>query len=88
MGCRVGSDLYAFVDRCGQCEASLAGATLGRLLGGATGDAALRCPACGAHFSVRRAGVCLERAELHLDPLPLLVDGSEVRVAVPVSVAV
>ncbi len=88
VGCRVGSDLYAFVDRCGQCGASLGGATLGRLLGGATGDAALRCPSCGAHFSVRRAGVCLERAELHLDPLPLLVDGSEVRVAVPVSVAV
>ncbi len=88
VGCRIGADLYAFVDRCGQCQASLAGATLGRLLGRATGDAALRCPSCGTHFAVRSAGVSLERPEVHLDPLPLLVDGAEVRVAVPVSVAV
>ena len=56
VGCRLGSDLYAFLDRCGQCDAVLTGATLGRLLGGAAGDAALRCASCGAHFQVRRAG--------------------------------
>jgi Fe-S cluster biogenesis protein NfuA/nitrite reductase/ring-hydroxylating ferredoxin subunit len=87
LGCRVGADLYAFVDRCGQCQESLAGATLGRLLGGASGDAALRCPACGSHFQVRRAGVCLESPELHLDPLPLLVSGNVATVAVPTSAA-
>jgi Fe-S cluster biogenesis protein NfuA/nitrite reductase/ring-hydroxylating ferredoxin subunit len=83
LGCRVGADLYAFVDRCGQCRESLAGATLGRLLGGAAGDAALRCPSCGSHFQVRRAGACLESPELHLDPLPLLVSGNVATVAVP-----
>jgi Fe-S cluster biogenesis protein NfuA/nitrite reductase/ring-hydroxylating ferredoxin subunit len=87
VGCRVGSDLYAFVDRCGRCEASLAGATLGRLLGGLAGDAALRCPTCGGHFAVRRAGACIEQAELHLDPLPLLVSHGTASVAVPASVA-
>ena len=87
VGCRLGSDLYAFLDRCGQCEAALAGATLGRILGGAVGDAALRCAACGAHFQVRRAGVGLERPELHLSPLPLLVEAGVPSVAVPVSVA-
>ena len=87
VGCRLGSDLYAFLDRCGQCDAVLTGATLGRLLGGAVGDAALRCASCGAHFQVRRAGVCLERPELHLDPLPLLVERGVASVAVPVSVA-
>jgi Fe-S cluster biogenesis protein NfuA/nitrite reductase/ring-hydroxylating ferredoxin subunit len=87
VGCRLGSDLYAFLDRCGQCDAVLAGATLGRILGGAVGDAALRCLACGAHFQVRRAGVCLERPELHLSPLPLLVEAGVASVAVPVSVA-
>ena len=87
VGCRVGTDLYAFVDRCGQCEKPLAGATLGRLLGGAAGDAALRCADCGAHFQVRRAGTCLERPELHLDPLPLLVDHGVASVAVPGTVA-
>jgi Fe-S cluster biogenesis protein NfuA/nitrite reductase/ring-hydroxylating ferredoxin subunit len=83
IGCRVGSDLYAFLDRCGRCSAGLTGASLGRLLGGAAGDAALRCPACGAHFAVRRAGACLEQPELHLDPLPLLVSQGVAAVAVP-----
>jgi Fe-S cluster biogenesis protein NfuA/nitrite reductase/ring-hydroxylating ferredoxin subunit len=83
IGCRVGSDLYAFLDRCGRCSAGLAGASLGRLLGGAAGDAALRCPTCGAHFAVRRAGACLEQPELHLDPLPLLISQGVATVAVP-----
>jgi Fe-S cluster biogenesis protein NfuA/nitrite reductase/ring-hydroxylating ferredoxin subunit len=87
VGCRVGSDLYAFMDRCGSCAASVAAASLGRLLGGAAGDAALRCPACGAHFAVRRAGACIEQPELHLDPLPLLVSQGAATVAVPISVA-
>jgi Fe-S cluster biogenesis protein NfuA/nitrite reductase/ring-hydroxylating ferredoxin subunit len=87
VGCRAGTDLFAFVDRCGQCEAPLTGATLGRLLGGAIGDAALRCAGCGAHFQVRRAGTCLERPALHLDPLPLLVDNGVASVAVPGTVA-
>jgi Fe-S cluster biogenesis protein NfuA/nitrite reductase/ring-hydroxylating ferredoxin subunit len=87
VGCRIGTDLFAFVDRCGQCGSPLTGATLGRLLGGAVGDAALRCADCSAHFEVRRAGVCLERPELHLDPLPLLVDHGVASVAVPVTVA-
>ena len=87
LGCRIGTDLYAFLDRCAQCGNSLAGATLGRLLGGAVGDAALRCSSCGTHFQVRKAGTCLERPELHLDPLPLLVDGSVVSVAVPLAVS-
>ena len=82
------TDLYAFVDRCDHCGESLAEAKLGRLLGGAAGDVALRCSFCGTHFQVRRAGACLERPELHLDPLPLLVDREAVTVAVPLPVAV
>ena len=83
IGCRVGSNHYVFLDRCGRCEASLGEASLGRLLGGEVGDAALRCQACGAHFAVRRAGACLEQPELHLDPLPLLVSQGVASVAVP-----
>jgi Fe-S cluster biogenesis protein NfuA/nitrite reductase/ring-hydroxylating ferredoxin subunit len=83
VGCRVGSDLYAFLDRCGRCASSLERAVLGRLLGGTAGDAALRCPACGAHFAVRRAGACIEQPELHLDPLPLLLSHGVATVAVP-----
>jgi len=87
VGCRIGADLYAFLDRCGRCAASLATASLGRLLGGAAGDGALCCPACGAHFAVRRAGACLEEPELHLDPLPLLLNQGVATVALPTTVA-
>lgn len=84
--CRIGSDLFAFRDRCARCEATLDGATLARRLGGAVGDALLRCPACHAHYDVRRAGACLDEEGLHLDPLPLLVVDDVVSVAVPAPV--
>ena len=85
--CRVGADLFAFRDRCAQCEAALDGATLARRLGGAVGDALLTCSACRAHYDVRRAGACLDQEALHLDPLPLLVNDGVVSVAVPTPVA-
>ncbi len=47
------------------------------------GGGLLRCPACRAHFDVRQAGSCLEDRALHLDPLPLLVRGGVMSVAVP-----
>jgi len=86
LGCRIGSDLFVFHDRCARCEASLAGAGLARRMGGAVGDALLRCPTCQAHYDVRRAGGCVDVPELHLDPLPLLVNGQDVSVALPTPV--
>ncbi len=83
--CRIGADMFAFVDRCGRCDASLAGAALARRLGGATGDVLLRCPSCTAHYDVHRAGECLEDADLHLDPLPVISGDGAVSVAVPVT---
>ncbi|MCW2808366.1 MAG: hypothetical protein JWQ93_2321 [Marmoricola sp.] len=85
--CRIGSDLYAFVDRCVRCEASLRGAALARRMGGAVGDAVLRCPGCAAHYDVRRAGLCLDDDALHLDPLPLIAGEETVCVAVPTTVS-
>ncbi|MEO5711145.1 MAG: NifU family protein [Nocardioidaceae bacterium] len=84
--CRVGQDLFAFRDACARCASSLSGAAPERRLGGAAGDALLTCPSCAAHFDVRRAGACLDVPELHLDPLPLLVEGLAVSVAVPATV--
>jgi Fe-S cluster biogenesis protein NfuA/nitrite reductase/ring-hydroxylating ferredoxin subunit len=80
--CRIGSDVYAFVDRCARCESSLAGAVLARRLGGAIGDALLRCPNCQVHYDVRKAGSCVDLPELHLDPLPLLDEAGAISVAV------
>ncbi|WP_030907792.1 NifU family protein [Streptomyces sp. NRRL F-5126] len=83
VGCRVGTGLFAFRDLCARCERPLRGAVLARHLGGAPGDAALGCPVCGAHYDVRGAGACLDENGLHLEPLPVLSDGSTVAVAVP-----
>jgi Fe-S cluster biogenesis protein NfuA/nitrite reductase/ring-hydroxylating ferredoxin subunit len=84
--CRVGPDLFAFRDGCARCAGSLAGALPVRRLGGTAGDAVLTCPACGAHYDVRRAGACLDAADLHLDPFPLLAEAGTVAVAVPTTV--
>jgi Fe-S cluster biogenesis protein NfuA/nitrite reductase/ring-hydroxylating ferredoxin subunit len=85
--CRIGADLFAFRDECARCGQSLAGATLARRLGGASGDAVLSCPGCGAHYDARRAGACLDDPALHLSPLPLLAEGGSVLIAVPAAVA-
>ena len=86
--CRLGADLFAYLDHCARCDASLRGAALSRRLGAAVGEAVLRCPGCQTHYDVRRAGACLDDdSGLHLTPVPLLTDGgiSSVAVAAPVS---
>jgi Fe-S cluster biogenesis protein NfuA/nitrite reductase/ring-hydroxylating ferredoxin subunit len=64
---------YAYRPDCPGCGASLEGAPL-------AGDE-LRCPACGGRYDVRRAGRGVDEPGLHLAPVPLLVDGGVVRVA-------
>jgi Fe-S cluster biogenesis protein NfuA/nitrite reductase/ring-hydroxylating ferredoxin subunit len=85
--CRLGSELFAYRDRCAGCGASLRGAALSRRLGAAVGEAVLRCPSCRAHYDVRRAGAGLDDETTHLTPVPLLVEDGipSVAVAVPVS---
>lgn len=86
--CRLGSELFAYLDRCGRCESSLLGAALSRRLGAAVGEAVLRCPACQAHYDVRRAGASLDDDnDTHLTPVPLLTEGGvpSLAVAVPAS---
>ena len=86
LACRVGSDLFAFQDRCARCDQPLGGAVLARRLGAAVGEAVLRCPSCHAHYDVRRAGACLDEEVLHLTPLPLLTKEGVPSVAVPAPV--
>ncbi|SDL82573.1 NifU family protein [Arthrobacter sp. ok362] len=81
--CRIGPDVYAFVDRCPRCTHSMPGASLQRALAAPAGGGLLRCPHCRSHFDVRKAGVCLEDKALHLDPLPLLLRDGVPCVAVP-----
>jgi Fe-S cluster biogenesis protein NfuA/nitrite reductase/ring-hydroxylating ferredoxin subunit len=71
--CRLGENWYAYGDRCPGCGHSFeSGATDGDLLS---------CPGCGLRFDVRLAGRCVGSPEVHLEPLPLLNEGGEVRVA-------
>jgi Fe-S cluster biogenesis protein NfuA/nitrite reductase/ring-hydroxylating ferredoxin subunit len=86
--CRVGSDLFAYLDECARCQASMREAALSRRPGSAVGEAVLRCPGCHAHYDVRRAGAGLDDdSGMHLTPAPLLTEGgvTSVAVAVPVS---
>ena len=81
--CRVGAQLFVFRDGCARCAHTLDGTLPVRRLGGASDDAVLTCPGCGVHYDVRRAGACLDDPGLHLAPLPVLVDGGVVSVALP-----
>lgn len=76
LACRIGDDLYAYHDRCGNCSESMAGAALHRPMGSAIGEAMLRCPRCRAHFDAVHAGASMDEnagAATHLDPIPLLI---------------
>jgi Fe-S cluster biogenesis protein NfuA/nitrite reductase/ring-hydroxylating ferredoxin subunit len=57
---------YAYRPSCPGCEESLAS--------GALRGVELACPGCGNRYDVVRAGRCLDAPQLHLEPVPLLVD--------------
>jgi len=85
LACRVGDELFAYRDRCGSCDGSLAGAVLHRKMGAAIGEAMLRCPRCHAHFDVVHAGAGMDDgagSDVHLDPMPLLERDGVLSVAV------
>ena len=82
--CAVGSELFAFIDRCGSCAGSLAGSGLHRRLGSDSAAAVLRCPGCGRHFDVPGAGAGVDDPSVRLTPLPLLIGQDGPTVAVPV----
>jgi len=72
--CRIGSQIYAYHDRCPACNTPL---HLGNLQ-----DATLTC-GMGHRFDAQHAGMGLDDHDIHLDPVPLLVRDGEVKVALP-----
>ena len=66
-------DLLAYRDACAACGASLADA----MLEGAT----LSCAACSHSFELRLAGRSSEGTGLQLEPVPLLREDGEIRIA-------
>jgi nitrite reductase/ring-hydroxylating ferredoxin subunit len=83
----LGADVFCFLDRCGHCEQSLAGAVIERRLGDPVGTGVLRCAQCRAHFDIRRAGAGMDDAEEHLQPLPVLARSGVLSIAVPSALA-
>lgn len=71
LACRVADGVFAYLDRCGACDRSLAGA----LLHGTN----LECPLCGAGFDVVHAG---NGHNTHLEPVPLLERDGVLSVAI------
>jgi Fe-S cluster biogenesis protein NfuA/nitrite reductase/ring-hydroxylating ferredoxin subunit len=69
----LGGTAYAYRDRCPRCGAGLAGGAL-------AGDE-LACPSCHGVYDVRLAGRGIDASGEHLDPLPLLPEGTGWKVA-------
>jgi Fe-S cluster biogenesis protein NfuA/nitrite reductase/ring-hydroxylating ferredoxin subunit len=63
---KLGDDFYAYRRLCPGCGESLEGSGLD--------EAVLTCSGCSRRYDVRRAGRCLDDPQLHLEPIPLLVD--------------
>jgi Fe-S cluster biogenesis protein NfuA/nitrite reductase/ring-hydroxylating ferredoxin subunit len=85
LACRVGDKTFAYHDRCGSCDETLAGAALHRPMGAPIGEAVLRCPRCHAHFDVVHAGAGTDgnaRTTARLNPIPLLPRDGVMSVAV------
>ena len=63
---RLESDVFAYRPTCPGCEESLEEASLH--------IADLTCATCSRTYDVIRAGRCLDEPQLHLEPVPLLLD--------------
>lgn len=75
--CRLGETFYAYSDRCPGCGQAIESSRLEA--------AAIVCPACGQRFDVMGAGRGLDHPELHLEPLPLLMEQGHAKIALPAS---
>lgn len=71
--CNAAGQLYAYRNGCPACGAALDAAGLA--------DTVLTCPTCRGRYDVRLAGRGLDAADDHLDPLPLLTEGGQIRIA-------
>ena len=69
----VDGTLLAYRNSCAECGGTLDG---GALVGGA-----LSCPGCGRRFSLPQAGRSMDDERLQLQPVPLLHEQEEIKVA-------
>jgi Fe-S cluster biogenesis protein NfuA/nitrite reductase/ring-hydroxylating ferredoxin subunit len=72
--CRIGESFYAYRDSCPSCGSALGTSVVQENL--------LTCCSCARRYDLRSAGQCLDMHDLHLAPLPLLVEKDGMKVAV------
>ncbi|OLZ11327.1 NifU family protein [Sulfobacillus thermosulfidooxidans] len=75
---RLGDEFFAYHDYCPQCRH-------GNQLALRVKDSALECQSCHALYDARRAGRSIDHTSYHLEPLPLLIEGHDARIAMPVA---
>jgi Fe-S cluster biogenesis protein NfuA/nitrite reductase/ring-hydroxylating ferredoxin subunit len=73
--CRLNGDYYAYQPNCSSCGQTLVGARLEA--------SSLSCLKCGEQFDISRAGRSLGRADLQLQPFPLLLENGQAKIALP-----
>lgn len=71
---QIADTYYAYRNHCPNCNAPL---DTGRLE-----ETTLSCSSCGRQYDFCRAGRTLEASDLSLEPIPLLIEGGKVKVAV------
>jgi Fe-S cluster biogenesis protein NfuA/nitrite reductase/ring-hydroxylating ferredoxin subunit len=69
----VDGTLLAYRDQCASCSSALAGGTLDH--------GALACPSCGRAYFLPQAGRSMDDDHLQLQPVPLLREAEEIKVA-------
>lgn len=74
--CRLGETFFAYSDTCPGCGQKLKDARIKATT--------LICHICGEQYDVIRAGRGLDKPDLHLEPLPLLVEGGRPKIAMSV----
>jgi nitrite reductase/ring-hydroxylating ferredoxin subunit len=71
--CRIGGEFYAYRNSCAEGDRPLDDALLESPM--------LTCTCHGHRYDLRLKDSCVERPELHLEPLPLIVEDEKVKVA-------
>jgi Fe-S cluster biogenesis protein NfuA/nitrite reductase/ring-hydroxylating ferredoxin subunit len=69
----VGGTLLAYRDQCASCNSALAAGTLDH--------GALTCPSCGRTYFLPQAGRSMDDDALQLQPIPLLREAEQIKVA-------
>ncbi|WP_053960304.1 NifU family protein [Sulfobacillus thermosulfidooxidans] len=79
---RLGDEFFAYHDFCPQCHRLN---VLVLITNDDLSASILECQSCQTQYEPKKAGRAVSQASLHLEPLPLLLEGHTARIAIPVA---